>query len=426
MFTRTAPNLVLLTFCGLLFLLVLVWLCVAEVPPPTLSGSVTGADCFAVLGIPWWMPEVWGTLESRLSSIFTIRDLGVLSRSREALAIRPGFSKCLWVVLWGILVPVWQMVSALDLLQLMLTGGAGWTGLWAGQELGKCCELSLVLLMSLLPLLPSLLFLQCPTFVFTLGLSVKHGYFVWAVTASSHFTGVAASVRSGQPPFTDFENFFELFTLAERDFWRLCRQQLSWELSLLCWETAVLSVWWEESWGWDSPVESTTWTLECLKSWVNCCSLWDVFSGTSTALWLSLPEFGWLDLIQFPNCQSSWLTAGASACKHKFISKKDEHKDSVHVHIKVNGYRSFNWGASWGLRWLHSRVFTLRIWSRATLRFTGAHRLYPAGMCPFKWTSSKTHKHRINIQFFASSNTFGKYVPEKKKNWWENSIRAPF
>lgn len=265
-------TLIFLTFWGILFLLVLVCLCVVEAsPPPPPSCSTTRAGLFVLLGILWWVPEVWGTLESRLRSIFTSRDLGGLQGSREPLAACPVFSECLWVagheVLWGIF---WQMVSVLGMVQLILTAGAGnswsgwagwavWEGLGVGQEQGLgyltpqdgqwlcgtgvmsgrgsdsafrlssevCLE---VLLLSLLVSLLTLIFLQWPVFVFTLGLSVKHGSLSRVATTSSDFTMRAVSVWSEHAAFTGLEgcvlpeSFLEVVQLlssTEGAFWLL-------------------------------------------------------------------------------------------------------------------------------------------------------------------------------------------------------------
>lgn len=392
---------------------------------------MTSADLFALLSISWRLPEVCGTFESRLRSNFTSRDL----RGRELLAAWPVFPRCLWVVLWGIFVPFWQMASDFVLLQLILTGGAGdswsgWAGLWVGQEQGfgyctphngqwpyrtsgtsgsdpalrlssdVCLE---VLLLSLLVSLLSLLFLPCPVFVFTLGLSVKHGSLSRVATTSSHFTPRAASV---QPAFAGFEEYvvhesflLQLFKSAEGDVWLLCRLQLSWGLPLYFWgfpRPSVNPFCWEERWGLDSLVGSTNSKLECLELWVGGGCLWAGLSEACALLWPSVQEFCWLDLIQFPNCQSTWFAPGASGYKKtQTLGLKNEEQEIVQrMHVNVQHiYLSFHWVAHWVLWRLLSGAFTVWLWSWATLWVTGAGGLYASGMCCFKWTTAHTHTH---------------------------------
>lgn len=167
------------------------------------------------------------------------------------MAAWPAFPRCLWVVLCELFVPLREMALGFDLLQLSFTGGAGdsWSGragLWVGQEqeFGYCtphdgqgpCRASLpsgfdptlrlssdaclVLLLSLLVSLPSLLFLPCPDFVFTLGPSLSR-----TATPSSHFTPRAASVPptfAGLEEYVVHESFLlQLFRSVEGDVWLL-------------------------------------------------------------------------------------------------------------------------------------------------------------------------------------------------------------
>lgn len=343
-----------LTFWGIFFLLVLVSFCVVEASLPLPSCSTTSAGLFALLSVSWRLPGVCGTFESRLRSNFTSRDLGGLWGSRELLAVWPVFSSCLWAVLWGIFVPFWQVVLDFGLLQLVLTGAAGdswsgWAGLWVGQEQGfgyctphdgqwpngtsaasgsdpaLCLSSDVCLdvrLLSFLVSLLSLLFLLCPVFVFTLGLSVTHGSLALVATTSSHFMPRAASVQPASDGFEEYvvhESFLlQLFKSAEGGVWLLCCLKPSRGLSLYFWgfpRLSVTSVCWEERWGSDSPLGSTTSKVDCLELWVGGGCLWAGLSETCAPLWPSAQEFCWLDLIQFPNCQSTWFTPGESGYK---------------------------------------------------------------------------------------------------------------
>lgn len=101
-----------------------------------------------------------------------------------------------------------------------------------GPALRLSSDACLILLLSLLVSLPSLLFPPCPDFVFTLGLSVKHGSLSRTATPSSHFTPRAASVPpafAGIEEYVVHESFLlQLFKSVEGDVWLLlCCLELS-------------------------------------------------------------------------------------------------------------------------------------------------------------------------------------------------------
>lgn len=241
------------------FLLVLVGFCaaVAALLPPRPPCSRSASDLFALPSDSWWIPEACGTLESKLRSIFTSRDVGGLWEAREPLALWPVFPRSFWGLLWGLFESLGQTVSDFGLLQLILTGEergswSGWAGLWVGQGqgFGYCtlhdgqwpygadttsvcapalcfCDLCLEdLSLSLLVSLLSLLFLQWPVFVLTLGLSRKFGSFFSVATTSLCFTLRAASVRSTLAGFEEtvvHEGFLlQLFRSPEGGVWLLC------------------------------------------------------------------------------------------------------------------------------------------------------------------------------------------------------------
>lgn len=103
-----------------------------------------------------------------------------------------------------------------------------------------------VLLPSFLVPLLSLLFLPCPVFVFTLGLSVTHGSLALVATTSSHFMSTAASVQPATDGFEEYvvhESFLlQLFKSAEGGIWLLCSLKPSCGLSLYFWGFPRLSV----------------------------------------------------------------------------------------------------------------------------------------------------------------------------------------